>query len=61
MRYAIEMRKLEYVAGKPGAVGPNPPGPPPIKGADGKPLVDESKPFDDRVLNKALEAVRNKL
>lgn len=61
IRYAVEMRKLEYVPGKPGAVGPNPPPPPTPKGSDGKPLVDESKPFEDRVLNRALEAVRKKL
>ena len=61
IRYAVEMRKLEYVPGKPGAVGPNPPPPPTPKGSDGKPLVDDSKPFEDRVLERALEAVRKKL
>jgi len=60
-RYAVEMMKLEYVAGKPGAVGPNPPAPPTPKGTDGKPLIDDSKPFDDRVLNRALDALRSKL
>lgn len=61
IRYAVEMRKLEYVPGKPGAVGPNPPPPPTPKGSDGKPLVDDTKPFEDRVLNRALEAVWKKL
>jgi carboxyl-terminal processing protease len=58
LRYVVEMRKIDYVAGLPGAVGPNPPPPPVLKGNDGKPLVDESKPYVDRVLNKAIEAIR---
>lgn len=61
LRYALEMRKLDFVAGKPGAVGPNPPPPATPAGADGKPLIDDSKPFDDRVLNKAVEALKAKL
>lgn len=63
LRYGIEMQKLKYVAGKPDIVGPNPPPPPPInpKGLDGKPLLDESKPFDDRPMNRALEYLRKKL
>ena len=62
VRYAVEMRKMDYVAGKPGVVGPNPPAPPPVpKGPDGKPMVDESKPFDDRVLNKAVDVLRQKV
>ena len=61
LRYALEMDKLEYVAGKPNFVGPNPPPPPPApKGADGRPLYDDSKPFDDRVLNKAIEVLKKK-
>ena len=61
LRYMVAMKRLEFVAGKPGAVGPNPPPPPTPKGTDGKPVVDESKPFDDRTLTRALEAVRKKL
>src|SRR5207244_1055507 len=61
LRYAVEARRLDYVAGRPDVVGPNPPAAPTPKGADGKPLVDDSKPFEDRVLNKAVEAIRAKL
>ncbi len=61
IRYHIEMLNLEFVAGKPGAVGPNPPAPPSRKGLDGKPFVDESKPFEDRVLNRAVDALKRKL
>ncbi|HEX4612544.1 MAG TPA: S41 family peptidase [Urbifossiella sp.] len=61
IRYMVEMRRLEFVAGRPDAVGPNPPTAPTPRGADGKPLVDDSKPFEDRVLNKAVEEIRAKL
>jgi len=61
LRYRVELQKMDYVAGKPDVVGPNPPPPPPILGRDGKPLVDESKPFDDRQMNKALDYLRKKL
>jgi hypothetical protein len=63
LRYLAEMQKLRYVAGKPDAVGPNPPPPPPInaKGQDGKPLWDESKPFDDQPATRALEYLRKRL
>ena len=61
LRYMVAMKRLEFVAGKPSAVGPNPPQAPTPKGTDGKPVVDESKPFDDRTLTRALEAVRKKL
>ncbi|HEV3387149.1 MAG TPA: hypothetical protein VG097_20185, partial [Gemmata sp.] len=45
-------------------VGPNPPPPTPVKppkGQDGKPLWDDSKPFDDQPMNRALEYLRKKL
>ncbi|MCE9560734.1 MAG: S41 family peptidase [Planctomycetes bacterium] len=61
LRFRVELQKQDFVAGKPDVVGPNPPPPPPILGRDGKPLVDESKPFDDRQLNKALDYLRKKL
>ena len=61
LRYEVEMQKLNYVAGKPSVVGPNPPPMPPFLGPDGKPIVDESKPFEDRALNRALEYLRKKL
>jgi carboxyl-terminal processing protease len=61
LRYEVEMERLKYVAGKPDVVGPNPPPPPVIKGPDGKPLADQSRPFDDRQLARALEYLRKKL
>jgi carboxyl-terminal processing protease len=63
LRYEVEMLKLKYVAGKPDVVGPNPPPAPPVnpKGQDGKPLLDESKPFDDQTMNRAMEYLRKKL
>jgi carboxyl-terminal processing protease len=62
-RYEAEMIKLRYCPGKPDVVGPNPPPPPALvlKGKDGKPLWDDSKPFDDRTMNRALEHLRQKL
>ncbi len=64
VRYELEqMQKVRYVAGKPDVVGPNPPPPPPIKapkGKDGKPAWDESKPFEDRPMNRALEYLRKR-
>ena len=61
LRYMVAIKKLEWVAGKPDAVGPNPPPPPTPKGTDGKPLVDESKPYEDKPLAKAVEVVRKKI
>lgn len=65
LRYEVdEMQKVKYVAGKPDAVGPNPPAPTPVKppkGQDGKPLWDDSKPFEDLPMNRALDYLRKKL
>jgi carboxyl-terminal processing protease len=65
LRYEVdEMQKVKYVAGKPDAVGPNPPPPTPVKppkGQDGKPLWDDSKPFEDQPMNRALDYLRKKL
>jgi carboxyl-terminal processing protease len=58
LRYAVEMRRLDYVAGRPDVVGPNPPPPATPKGADGRPLIDDTRPFEDRVLAKAVEVLR---
>jgi carboxyl-terminal processing protease len=62
-RLEFEVEKLKFVAGRPDLVGPNPP-----KsslqvrtGKDGKPLWDESKPFDDRQLNRALDHIKSQL
>lgn len=63
-RHEFELRKLDYVAGKPEVVGPNPPPLPNFpapKGKDGKPLWDDSKPFEDTQLNKALDYLKKKL
>ncbi len=64
VRRLHEVRKLDYVAGKPELVGPNPPPPPPLpvpNGEDGKPLWDDTRPFEDRQLNRAVEYLRKKL
>lgn len=60
-RAALELFKTAWVAGKPSAVGPNPPSPPIPKGADGKPLVDDSKPYEDKQLKRAVDELKNKL
>ncbi|MBN9519114.1 S41 family peptidase [bacterium] len=61
LRYAVEARRLDFVAGRPDVVGPNPPAAPMPKTADGRPLFDDSKPFEDRVLQRAVEEIRGKL
>src|SRR5205823_10337712 len=64
LRYALEMEKLRWVAGRPDVVGPNPPPPSPIpipNGPDGKPLIDDSKPFEDKPLHKAVEYLTKRL
>jgi carboxyl-terminal processing protease len=61
LRGDVELFKVQWVAGKPSAVGPNPPAAPTPKGADGKPLVDDSKPFEDRQLKAAIDAIKKKL
>lgn len=61
LRYTWEVWKSEYVAGRPDLVGPNPPPPQIPRNSQGKPRADDSKPFEDRVLNKALEELRKKL
>jgi carboxyl-terminal processing protease len=61
IRYMVEMRKLDFVAGKPGAVGPNPPTASTPKGPDGKPVIDDSKPFEDRPLMRAIDVIKKKL
>jgi carboxyl-terminal processing protease len=60
-RAALEFLKLHWVAGKPSVVGPNPPTMPTPKGADGKPIVDDSKPFVDKQLNAAVDVLKKKL
>ncbi len=60
-RAAVEQMKLQWVAGRPDVVGPKPPPAPTPKGPDGKPLVDESKPYVDAPLKKAVEVLKNKL
>jgi len=65
LRYALEFVKLDYVVGRPDVVaevfGKNPPPFLVRKGADGKPVVDDSKPFEDRQITRALEHIRKKL
>lgn len=63
LRYFFEMEKLKYVAGRPDAVGGKTPPSPYVvpKGEDGKPMWDESKPFSDRQLDRALEYLRGKV
>jgi carboxyl-terminal processing protease len=63
-RAEIERFKRDWVAGKPSVVGPNPPPaptPPIRKGPDGKPVIDITKPFTDRVLDTAIDTLKKKL
>lgn len=59
-RYADEMWRLDWVAGKPSVVGANPPKAPFPK-RTGKRLYDENTPFEDKVLNRALQHLRKEL
>jgi carboxyl-terminal processing protease len=62
VRYGYEIDRLDYVGGKPGFTGANPlPLPPAPRGTDGRPLYDDTKPYEDRVLNKAIEVLRAKV
>jgi carboxyl-terminal processing protease len=65
LRYEYEIDKLKFTAGRPdvAGAGSNPPklNFPVPKDKDGKPLWDDSKPFEDRPLNRALEHLRKKL
>lgn len=61
LRADVELFKAHWVAGKPSVVGPNPPPAPTPKGADGKPIVDDSKPFEDRQLKAAIDVIKKKL
>jgi carboxyl-terminal processing protease len=63
-RFEIERQKRDWVAGKPSVVGPNPPpAPDPAirKGPDGKPVLDLSKPFEDKPLDAASDVLKKKL
>ncbi|MBN9119534.1 MAG: S41 family peptidase [Planctomycetes bacterium] len=60
-RAALEKYKREWVAGKPAAVGTPPPPPPTPKGPDGKPIMDDSKPFVDKPLNAGIDVLKKKL
>jgi carboxyl-terminal processing protease len=63
VRHLYELERLKFVAGRPDVVGPNPPKSSiqTPKDKDGKPLWDDSKPFEDRQLNRALEHIKSKL
>jgi carboxyl-terminal processing protease len=62
LRLEFEVEKLKFVAGRPDLVGPNPPKSSlQVPKKDGKPMWDESKPFDDRQLNRALDHIKSKL
>ena len=63
-RAELDRYRREWVAGKPSVVGPNPPAPPDPqirKGPDGKPVIDITKPFTDRVLDTAVDVLKKKL
>lgn len=61
LRVDVEALKAQWVAGKPSAVGPNPPPAPTPKGPDGKPVIDDTKPFEDRVLKAATDLLKKQL
>jgi carboxyl-terminal processing protease len=63
-RHTLEVERLDWVAGRADAVGPNPPVQGPLVvplGTDGKPLIDASKPYEDRPLAKAIEYLTKQL
>jgi carboxyl-terminal processing protease len=61
LRAAAELLKAHWVAGKPSVVGPNPPPAPTPLGPDGKPVVDDSKPFEDRPLKAGIDVLKKKI
>ncbi|MCI0705209.1 MAG: S41 family peptidase [Planctomycetia bacterium] len=61
LRYRVELYKSQWLAGKPSVVGPTQPPPPTPKDDNGKPIIDDSKPFEDPQLLKAVEYLRKKL
>ncbi len=61
IRADVEQLRVHWVAGKPDVVGPKPPPAPNPRGLDGKPLVDDSKPFVDQPLNKAVEVLKKSI
>lgn len=64
LRYALEVERLDWIAGRADVVGPNPPPPGPLQvplDGDGKPLIDVTKPYEDRPLGKAVEHLTKQL
>jgi len=61
VRYSFEVERLDFVSGKPGFATDPAAKPPVPRGTDGRPLYDDTKPFEDRVLNKAVEALRKRV
>ncbi len=59
-RWADETWRLDWVAGNPSIVGMNPPKAPFPK-RPGKRLYDASQPYEDKVLNRALQHLRKEL
>lgn len=62
VRYRIEKEQQKFTPGRPDMIAPRPP--PPVvapKGPDGKPLWDDTKPFEDKQLIRAEEQIRKKL
>jgi carboxyl-terminal processing protease len=64
LRYALEVERSDWAAGRPDVVGPSPPAPGPLVvplGPDNKPLIDVSKPYEDRPLARAVEYLTKQL
>jgi carboxyl-terminal processing protease len=59
-RAEIEWYRNEWLAGK-SAVASKPPVPSFARGPDGKPVLDLSKPYEDKPLNAAIETLKKKL
>jgi carboxyl-terminal processing protease len=66
LRYGLEVERLDWIAGRADVVGPNPPKQPPAEqyvplDIEGKPIIDVSKPYEDRPLTRAVEYLRKQL
>lgn len=60
-QYTAAMLMHDWIAGKPGAVPAPAPQAPIPKGRNRKPIFEDGKPYEDKVLNRAIDHLRKEL